>query len=147
MSTFQVWDGSQSRCHRLAAVVDFIKNNDIYGSFKSIATYRQNFVDHMKKLLEVGQIMVCEVDGDLRGLCSWIITDDKRFLEINKIRWTMPENISAGNILYVDTIVLSDGISVFGIKRKFEDMGYRNFIKEVKWFNMVSGHKFNSKIF
>lgn len=127
-------------------IVDFVLRNG-EGHFDSAKFYMKNFLEHWRRLIENDLVMVfVDNNEEITGVCSWAVMWDKDKRDINKTRWILPDNIAVGNVLYIDVCVLTKGASIFKIKKLFEEMGYRKFIKEVFWFNMPKGRLFNKEV-
>lgn len=139
MCTFPQLVGNTSILIR--EIREFVLEQEVFQ--KSAKQFPDNFKEHWERLREVNQIMLF---GEIEGICSWAIIREEDKKDINKIRWILPDNISSGNVLYIDVCVLTKGASIFKIKKLFEEMGYRKFIKEVFWFNMPKGRLFNKEV-
>ena len=122
----------------------FIDKRDKEGHFATKDRWHENFEDHFNKLMNVRQVITYREKGDLVGLCSWALVDNKSKQKINKSRWLLPENVSEGDILYVDTCLLQAPASIFKVKRFLEEK-YRPGIKEVFWYDMPHSRVFRLK--
>lgn len=103
--------------------------------FKTAYYWTNHFMEYLQRLYNENFIMVFvdEPTHELRGLCCWCLVSKENEHEINKVRWILPANITDGDILYVGICILTDGCSVYEIKKKFESMGIRKRIKESLW--------------
>ena len=105
--------------------------------FKTAFYWSVNSVEFIRRLYDENFIMVF-VDNkshhNIYGLCVWacINESDKHF--INKVRWTLPDDVRGGKILYIGLVILTMDCEVWQIKDKLEELGYRKKIKEVLWF-------------
>lgn len=128
---------------------EYVLENDINNHFKSAHYHWDNYIKHWTRLKEANQIMFLLDEGGTRveGMCSWAIVSEEGVKGINKVSWELPEVIQSGDILYVDICVLQKRGTIYLIKKKFNEMGYRSFIKEVLWFNMPGGHLYRQKIY
>ena len=114
-------------------IINFIINKG-GERFETISNFYESFRVHINKIFNLNQIMVFHDNNELKGICTWCLIYKEDENEINKIRWKFPEDIENGNILYVSSCILLNGCNSFKIKSLFEDMGYRNKVKEVLWF-------------
>lgn len=114
-------------------IINFIIRNG-GERFETISYFYENFKIYINKIFNLNQIMVFHSGNELRGVCTWCLIHEKDKYGINKIRWTFPEDIETGEILYISSCVLLKGCSIFKIKNLFEKMEYRKRIKEVSWF-------------
>jgi len=112
---------------------------------KSIWYHKENFINYFKRLMDENQVIVLK-DKSLMGMCSWVQINEEDFVKLNKLRWTLPEKIHDGNILYITMCVLERNASMFGVKRKLEELGMRDKVKEVRWYNYAKGHPFLNKL-
>lgn len=129
----------------LDKIEKFITDNDASGVFKTRFIHINNFLKHFVKLRSVGQILTFQKDEELVGLCSWVIVDTERKKEINKTTWTLPDNVSTGDIFYVDVCILRPPASIFKVKKIFDEK-YREGIKEICWANMIRNQRVRIKL-
>ncbi len=118
----------------------FIEENDVHHVFDTRFHWHENFVRHWEKLLSVDQIVTFRNSDNnrLMGLCSYCLVNNDNKKHINKTKWTLPENISKGDIFYFDVCLLKTGASMFKIK-KYLSAKYKSSVKQVFWFNAPSG--------
>jgi hypothetical protein len=124
----------------VAEIEKFIEENDVHHVFDTRFRWHENFVRHWEQLIAVDQIVTFRnSDNDrLMGLCSYCLVDNENKRHINKAKWTLPENISKGDIFYFDVCLLKTGASMFKIK-KYLSAKYKSLVKQVFWFNAPSG--------
>jgi hypothetical protein len=135
----------QDRDLTVEEIERFIDLTDTFGVFGTKDKYHGNFVKHFEKLLKVNQVLTFREDGKLIGLCSWAMVDRDRKQDINKTRWELPENVTGGDILYIDICLLKTGAEILKIKRFF-NAKYRASVKEVFWFDIPHSRVFRTKI-
>src|SRR3990167_7089085 len=121
-------------------IVLFLLKNDTSELFNSVQYWPVNFYTHIKRLLEARQIFLFFEGDRITGACGWACIDDTK--DVNKVRWTLPDNITDGKILYISFAVLDKKANMFLIKRAFESMGYRNKVCQVRWGNRKRQHNF-----
>jgi hypothetical protein len=83
-------------------------------------------------------------DGNIIGICGWVLINDTK--DVNKLTWTLPEDITNGDILYITIAVLTNGISTLKIKKIFEEMGIKKRIKRVFWINSLKRKMFTKEV-
>lgn len=118
--------------------MEFILDNDERDCFSSAYYHINKFIRHFNRLVAANQILVF-FEGELLGVCSWARVWEKDLPKLNKISWDMPEDITTGDILYIDTCVLKRHCDILKIKDFFEKSGFRKFIREVLWFDVPRG--------
>ena len=118
----------------------FIEENDVHHVFDTRFHWHHNFVRHWEKLIAANQVVTFRNSDNnrLMGLCSYCLVKDENKKEINKSRWTLPDDISNGDIFYFDVCLLKTGASMFKIKQYLSDK-YKSSVKKVFWFNSPSG--------
>lgn len=122
----------------------FLTEHDIHGSFKTRHNFPENFVNHFNQIISLKQILVFREQEKLSGFCSWVFTDEKHKKEINKTTWKLPDNITDGDILYIDACCLTNRSDMFKLTKRLKHL-YRKHIKEVFWFNIPGGRVFKLK--
>jgi hypothetical protein len=120
---------------------EFIEENDRYEIFSTRKKWPYGFKKHFEKLIQKKQIVTFREGRKLLGFCSWMLVNEKTKLDINKTTWAMPNDISSGDILYIDVCVIKEPASIFKIK-DFLSKKYRHQIKQVFWFDIA-----NSRVF
>jgi hemolysin-activating ACP:hemolysin acyltransferase len=140
-------------------VIDFLTNDekltiseigklmeqyDTHRVFETRHRWRKEFEEHFRRIIEARQVVTFRENEKLVGFCSWAIVDKERKLDINKARWTLPEDISSGDILYIDACVLRSPSNIFKI-REYLTKEVVPLVKEVYWFNSPGGRVFRSK--
>ncbi|MFA6100385.1 MAG: hypothetical protein WC750_05990 [Patescibacteria group bacterium] len=123
----------------------FIEENDVHRVFSTRFRWHGEFVRHFEKLIAAKQILIFRQNGRLAGMCSWALVNNHRKKDINKSRWTLPDNVSEGNILYIDVCLLQSGASIFKIKTHFMRNLWPVF-DEVFWYNIPNSKVFRLKI-
>lgn len=118
-----------------------IEETDVHRAFSSRFTWHANFVKHFEQILKAKQIVCFRHKGMLMGICSWAIVTRESKKDINKSRWTLPENISEGDMFYVDVCLLRGDANIHQIK-DYLKARYRPTVKEVFWYNVPSGKRF-----
>ena len=103
-------------------------------TFESCVLWKNNFVRYLRRLYDENFIFVYHEGNEIKGLCGWFLTDDDNKDYINKIRWTLPEDITSGDVLYVGFCILTENCEMLKIKEKFKEIGIRDKIKEAIWF-------------
>lgn len=104
--------------------------------------YIKNFIDHFQLLINARQVLTYREAGALFGFCSWVLVDSARKKEINKSDWTLPSNVSSGDLLYVDVCLLSKRASIYRIKEYLEK-NVRPYVRQVYWYNMKQRKHFS----
>lgn len=119
---------------------------DIHGSFESRHWYPDGFTRHFNALIAAGQVMTfTDSNDEIYGLCSWFLTDEGHQKDINKIRWTLPDQYTQGNILYVSSCVTSEEHMI----KEFIQYLTKRFIHKVDtamWFHVRRGKFFTKHI-
>lgn len=113
--------------------------------FQSRYYWRKQFNEHFNKLINLGQVITFRDRGRLTGFCTWVLTDEDRKNDINKSRWTLPENVSEGDILYIDNAVIDERDNIFQVKKYFSE-NYKHTVKKVFWFNSGRGRVFKKGV-
>ena len=116
----------------------FISRHDANGFFGSRELYYKNFTEHFLRLLKAEQVLAVRDNNKLIGFCSWAVVHREDKQKINKVRWLLPEDISSGDILYIDVCVLEPQASIHKIKAYLRER-YLGSIREVFWYNMGAG--------
>ena len=126
-------------------IEELIQEKDVKGVFATRHRWRANFVKYFQKMIAVKQIVTFRRDGELVGLCSWLMVDDDRKLQINKTTWRIPDNVVEGNIIYVGVCILSEGASIFKVK-KFLERRVKPMADQVVWNDMYHGRFFKATL-
>ncbi len=113
----------------------FIEEMDVQNFFHTRKVWHENFIKHFEKIMAARQVLTFRRERKLVGLCSYCIITKDREHDINKVRWTLPENISEGNIFYIDICLLRKRASIFKIKDYLVDK-YKPMASEVFWYDM-----------
>lgn len=125
-------------------IADYILSHNVEHRLDSALYWNDNFNLHIQRLVDAGQ-MILFLDGDeIRGACGWACVNKAE--GINKIRWELPENITSGRILYITLCVLDEKSNMFLVKKFFEDIGMRDKIDRVFWYNSVKRKVFNMEV-
>ena len=126
-------------------IEDFMNRHDALGVFDTRRFWPDNFKIHFVKIIAANQIVTFRDENNLAGLCSWMFVDENNKHDINKIRWTLPENIENGDIAYIDVCLLRNDVNIYRL-REFLNINVKPFVKEVYWYNSPGGrvarHKF-----
>lgn len=145
------FDGTSDRDWKINDILDvdnFIVQYDADRLFeKTRVEHYKNYFSHLLRLYSYRQILVQRKDGDqIVGVCGWIRIFPQDEHDINKVRWTYPQNISDGNILYVTFCVVKPGEgNLLGFRRRLKELiGYK--VDEAWWFNMPENRFFRKKI-
>ena len=111
-------------------IVRFIKDHD--DSDMVHTNWEDGLYQQILRLLSVGQVLAYIREGRMTGVFGWAFLDG--ITGVNKIRWTLPDNITGGHILYVS----------FGVIENNERVGYiRKYLyePEFKWTECVWRYK------
>lgn len=124
----------------IAEITKFIEENDVHHVFDTRFHWPENFIRHWDRLIALKQIVTFRNSDNKRlmGLCSYCLVDNDNKKQINKTKWTLPDNISKGDIFYFDVCLLKTGASMFKIKEYLSEK-YKSSVKQVFWFNAPSG--------
>ena len=125
-------------------ISDYIFDHNDKGQFNSALYHRDNFGKHIRRLLEVKQVLIFKSGDELKGVCGWALVNDMS--KVNKLRWTLPEDITNGNILYVSFAALDKESNIFNIKTFFETNRFRNKINRVFWGRPQKSKLFNMEV-
>ena len=130
--------------HEIERLMEIYDKN---GVFATRTRYHKNFYSHFIRLISNGNVMTFRDTrkGFLKGFCSWIIVDKKSKKDINKVKWTLPDNINDGNILYVDTCLTTESMMIHVI-RKSLTARLKGKVDEVFWFNVDRGRFFKKNV-
>lgn len=101
--------------------------------FYTALYWQDNFLNYIKRLYKKDLILVF-TDGVIKGIFCWFLINKEDEDKINKKRWTLPENIIDGDMLYVGVCILNMGCNISQIRKYFENLEYRKKFKEVTWF-------------
>lgn len=115
-------------------IANFVLNNDIDGKFKSAALNKEEFINAIKKMNDVEQVITFDNEGEIWGVLGWLFTTEEGKYQVSKQCWRLPENIVDGDILYLSFIATKGNCNVLGIKKMFEDMGYRKRVNKRRGF-------------
>lgn len=120
-------------------IVDNGKNNILVHK-----AWEESFKEHIKRLMDNGTLIGLIYDNRLVGTLGYAFIDDLK--RINKLRWTLPENIKDGRILYVSHAVMVQPASVLIAKAYLEEIETRKKVDEIMWGNFKKGKNFKKKI-
>lgn len=115
---------------------------ECYGGeyFSTRKSYYANYYHQLLTLLGHNQIIIERDSHDhIMAVCGWACISKDGEWDVNKIRWTLPEKVCGGNVLYVSFCV-SNADHIHHIRQKLIRR-YRNEVDEVYWFS-TSKHKF-----
>ena len=115
-------------------IIDFTLGHNTKGRFNSALYHYDNFVAHIKKIVKCKQVLSFYKQDKLIGVCGWVLIDSIK--DMNKLRWTFPDDISSGRILYVTFAVMTEGASVLKIKKYFDE-NVRHRIDKACWNNSI----------
>lgn len=142
-----MWEVNQSP---LILITDFVYRSLMSGGRndtirKSIGYHSEGFISHFRRLQELGQILSV-VNKDVHGVCSWFIANEEDLIELNKITWKLPKNITEGNILYITMCAVDKHANLLELKMMFRKIVLEKNISKVIWYNLARGHKFNKEV-
>ena len=106
--------------------------------------WKDNLKHQLLRLLDVGQLLAYVREGKLVGLFGWAFIDDIN--SVNKVRWTLPDDITGGKILYLSFAILFKGEQMGLVKRYFEETGTRDRINQVYWGNIKRSKNYNRRV-
>ncbi len=115
-------------------IANFILDNDKVGLFKSAALNKTEFEIAIRRMDDAKQIIVFKNGNRLQGVLGWCFTTEARKHELSKQVWRLPSNIIDGEILYLSFIATKGDCNVVGIKKLFEEWGYRKRITKRRGF-------------
>ena len=120
---------------------DFIFNHSEGASFlETREIYYKNYIHHLITLYDNNQLLVQrDEEKKIIAVLGWLEIEEDDEYKVNKIRWTFPQKIKGGDILYVTFCVIRQG-DIYDFKRKLREM-IGDKIKEICWFNL-SQNKF-----
>ena len=126
-----------SRCR---AVDSFIFHNDIQKVFKETRKlYYSNYIRQIERLLDKDQLWIQEKDGEIIGVCGWILINKEDEFQINKLTWILPGNINEGNIIYISFCLITKG-NIHGFRSEFRRL-FSDKVDEVFWYD-IAKHKY-----
>jgi len=129
-------DRTPDRCREIIKEIDdFIVSNDWYNVLRaSRKQYYWGYLLHLARLYRADQIIIQRGgDGKITGICAWVRCTRDSQLEINKINYALPRNISEGNVLHITLCVIAGG-SINQFRRHFIETVGKD-VEEVCWFN------------
>lgn len=129
-------DRTPDRCWEIVKEIDkFIVDNDKDKRFSETREqYYWNYTLHLSRLLKADQIIIQRNDrGKIVGICGWIQINENDERYINKITWSLPKNISEGNIIYIPFCIIQNG-DIFRIRKELYRR-FKNVVDEVYWFD------------
>ena len=112
----------------------FISN---YGNerFETRRKYYKNYYCQLARLFDSDQLLILRgLENEIIGVCGWIRVKQNDEWKINKITWTLPEEILNGENLYISFCVLK-GKNMWSIRKKIKEI-YDKKINEVFWFDI-----------
>lgn len=107
-------------------IADFIIDNDKCDIFKSARLNKEQFIEAIRTLNYLKYIIIFQKDKELHGVLGWYFVSDENKHKATKATWRLPDNIIDGDILYLSFIATKGNCNILGIKKMFEDWGYRN---------------------
>ena len=130
------FDGTTYRCWSIILEIERFIEQHGNRQFETRRDYYSNYYLQLMRLLESDQLLLQrDLDGKLIGACGWAMVNKDDEWKINKVRWTLPENITIGDELYISFCVLTTG-SVWEIRRELKKR-YDKEVSEVYWFDMA----------
>ena len=107
----------------------FIDQVDQQEVFSTRLIHNENFGKYFEKLIKLGQVATFRDvdDGRLRGFLAWMIVDEDRKKEVNKINWKIPDNVSSGDIFFVGACALQYPQNMWILKEHFKRKIQRDF--------------------
>ena len=130
-------NGTTYRCWKIILEVEkFISEND-KKYFETRRQWYKNYYRQLMRLIDKNQLLI-ERDGDnnIIGICGWARIKKSDEWKINKIRWSLPDNITDGDILYISFCVLKGG-HVHNIRRELKRR-YDHEVNETFWFSIAN---------
>lgn len=126
-------------------IAQFVLENDKENKFLSARYNFKEFIEAIRRMNEVSQIITFDNDGEIWGVLGWLFTTEENKHQVSKQCWRLPENIVDGDILYLSFIATKGDCNILGIKKMFEDMGYRKRVNKRRGFTKNGWYEF--KIF
>ena len=127
-------DRETYRCWKVILEIErFIST---YGGnyFETRKTHAENYYRQLLHLLDKDQIFIeRNSNGDLISVCGWARIHAEDRWRVNKVNWTLPEEITQGELLYISFCVVYEG-DVHNIRRELRRRCGRE-VSEVYWFN------------
>ena len=113
---------------------------DREGVFDTRHRYAKNYYIHYIKLITCGHVMTFrdDISGILKGFCSWVLVHNGNMNDVNKVRWTIPDNIKDGNILYITSLLTTSSFMICKIRKAFRGM-FKDKIERVLWYSVNNG--------
>ena len=124
-------------------LADFILNNDKDDTFKSAQYNRGQFVDALRRLNYLEQIIVFSKDGVLCGVFGWFFITEETKEQVSKQIWRLPDNLTDGDILYLAFILTTEPCDLIATKKLLEDGGIRSRIKKIRGFSKSHWYEHN----
>lgn len=126
-------------------IANFVIDNDKDGKFRSAAMNKEEFINAVRRMNDVRQIITFVSNGELWGVLGWMFVTEENKNQVSKQIWRLPEDIVNGDILYLSFIMTKGECDILGIKKMFQDMGYRKRINKRRGF--TKGRWYEHKIF
>lgn len=126
-------------------IASFVIDNDDDDIFLSARANKKEFIRAITRMNDIKQVITFDNNGQIWGVLGWCFTTEERKHELSKQIWRLPENILDGEILYLSFISTKGNCNILGIKKMFEDMGYRKRITKRRGF--TKGKWYEHEIF
>ena len=111
-------------------VIKFVLKEDV---FQTALSWKANFISYIQRLYDENFIVIFG-DRDIEGLCCWALINEDNEDDLNKIRWTLPNEIKNGDILYIGICILSNPCHVWKIRKFLKGNTFVDKAKEAIWF-------------
>ena len=114
---------------------------DKRGVFRTRHNYGVGFRAHFNRLIAAGQVMTAKMWANrkmVHGFLSWILIDEQRKKDVNKVMWVLPEDCSQGDILYITACLTAERGGVYKFRERLTAK-LKDKVKEVIWFNTERG--------
>jgi len=112
-------------------ISEFILSHNNEHQFDSASRFSINFHNHIRRLVEAGQVVEYTQDGKLVGVVGWIWTDSTATLD--KGYWLTPKDVTQGKILYVSFAALNKGIKLYDWIRLLRNETIKRGTEAVHW--------------
>lgn len=116
-------------------LASFILDNDKDDLFISAKLNKEEFINALRRLDAINQVIVFSKDKRLAGVFGYFfITEESKHL-VSKQIWRLPDNLIDGDILYLAFIMTTEKCDVIAIKTMLEAGGIRKVIKKIRGFS------------
>lgn len=102
--------------------------------FDTARQWHVNFRFLIDRLFDKNLILVFSRGAEITGVCGYCFVNEKDKSGINKIRWTLPENITNQDMLYVVVCVLKNDCNIWEIRKELKRVCVNRNTKEALWF-------------